>query len=300
MVIPIRSWLIGIGGMFAGCLVFASDTAVELLSWGPEHLHFWIECVEFSLIGPGLGLTCLLLAERLRAQREREAIRLLAERERRFLVLGRMAASVAHEVRNPLQTLRLVMDELQVEQPTLRDHPLRVHIDDSLERIDRAVDLVYRLARPDSEDDGAGELVTCLREAQAAILTRISDRHIELLDLPAKAAVRCSVSGLRIMIDNLLRNAVEATATGVSVQARITATAAGWRLRITNPGTLPDEPSPVADALAPGSSKPGGLGLGLAITRHLADGVGGTVTLTSRDGIVTTDLLLPVWKDTAP
>lgn len=38
--VPIRSWLIGVGGLFVGCLLFAVGTAVELLGWGPDILHF--------------------------------------------------------------------------------------------------------------------------------------------------------------------------------------------------------------------------------------------------------------------
>lgn len=297
MTVPIRSWLIGIGGLFTGCLLFAMDTAVELIHFGPPELHFWIECVEFTLIGPGLGLTCLLLAERLRTLREQARIQAQAERERRFLVLGRMAAAVAHEVRNPLHTLRLVMDEMRVEQPALRDHALRPHIDDALERIDRAVDLVYRLARPEAEDDGAGDLVSCLRESVAALRLRLPDFQVDLTAIPDHAAVRCSGSGLRIMVDNLLRNAAEATTPGVKVRARIDAVPGGWRLRISNPGVLPAVDAHAGEA-PPISHKASGLGLGLAITRHLAEGVGGQVTLTAGDGLVTAELRLSAWKDT--
>jgi membrane-associated PAP2 superfamily phosphatase len=297
LAVPVRSWLIGIGGMFAGCLLFAIDTAVEQIRFGPRELHFWIECVEFTLIGPGLGLTCLLLAERLRTVRAQARVQAQAERERRFLVLGRMAAAVAHEVRNPLHTLRLVMDELRVEQPALRDHSLRPHIDDSLERIDRAVDLVYRLARPESDEDGAGDLVVCVREAEAALRMRLPDCQVELCELPEHAPVRCAASGLRIMIDNLLRNAAEATAGGGMIAVRIDAVLSGWRLRISNPGVL-TAGVPREGEVPVASSKASGLGLGLAITRHLADGVGGQVTLSAGDGIVTAELLLPAWKDT--
>ena len=297
MAIPVRSWLIGIGGMLAGCGLFAIDTTVEMLHIGPANLHFWIECLEFGLVGPGLGLICLLLAERLRVAREAVRTQAQAERERRLLVLGRMAAAVAHEVRNPLHTLRLVMDEMRVEQPALRDHALRVHIDDSLERIDRAVDLVYRLARPEAEDDGAGDLVAIAREAQAAIKVRLPDRTVTLQDLPAQALVRCSASGVRIMIDNLLRNAAEASAVDGVVTVSIVADNGRWRLRVTNPGHLPSDHADAAIDVAPDSQKLDGLGLGLAISRHLAAGVGGSVTLTSLSGIVTADLLLPAWKE---
>ena len=297
MAIPVRSWLIGIGGMLAGCGLFAIDTTVEMLHIGPANLHFWIECLEFGLVGPGLGLICLLLAERLRVAREAVRTQAQAERERRLLVLGRMAAAVAHEVRNPLHTLRLVMDEMRVEQPALRDHALRVHIDDSLERIDRAVDLVYRLARPEAEDDGAGDLVAIAREAQAAIKVRLPDRTVTLQGLPAQALVRCSASGVRIMIDNLLRNAAEASAVDGVVTVSIVADNGRWRLRVTNPGHLPSDHADAAIDVAPDSQKLDGLGLGLAISRHLAAGVGGSVTLTSLSGIVTADLLLPAWKE---
>lgn len=296
MAINARSWLVGIGGMFAGCLLFTIDLAIELVHLGPPQLHFWIECVEFTLIGPGLGLTCLLLAERIRTLREQARIQSQAERERRLLILGKMAASVAHEVRNPLHTLHLVMGELRLEQPALRDHALRPHIDDALERIDRAVDLVYRLARPDVEDDIAGDLVACLRDSAAALRLRLSGAPINFTDLPVQAAVRCSSSGLRIMIDNLLRNAVEAAGRDGTVQARVDAVANGWRLRITNPGTFSESSEPDV-GLAPGSHKVIGLGLGLAITKHLVDGVRGRLSLTAENGTVTTDLFLPSWKD---
>ncbi len=297
MAVPVRSWLLGIGGMLAGCALFAVDSAVEMLQVGPPGLHFWIECIEFSLVGPGLGLICLLLAERLRITRESARTQAQAERERRLLVLGRMAAAVAHEVRNPLHTLRLVMDELSVEQPPLRDHPLRIHIDDSLERIDRAVDLVYRLARPDAEDDGAGDLVAIVGEAQGALLLRLPERIITLDRLPAQAPVRCSASGARIMIDNLLRNALEASEPAGVVTVAIDPEPRGWRLRVTNPGRLSSEQLDTAGEGPLMTRKSEGLGLGLAITRHLASGVGGSVTLTSRDQVVIAELVLPAWKD---
>lgn len=302
MAIPTRSWLIGIAGLFAGCMLFAVDTAVEHLHLGPDELHFWIECAEFTLIGPGLGVLSLLLVERLRAARATAQAHSLAERERRFLVLGRMAAAVAHEVRNPLHTLRLVVDELRVEQPALRNHPLSAHIDDSLERIDRAVDLVYQLARPGTEDDGAGDLVTTLREALAALALHAGDRTFTMDALPDRAPVRCSSSGLRIMVDNLLRNATQAAAlaspTGNVISVNLRSELGSWRLRITNPGILTTQPITQDDEVPSASRKADGLGLGLVITRHLAANAGGELTLSANNGTVTAELVLPVWKET--
>jgi signal transduction histidine kinase len=299
MTIPKRSWLIGIAGMVAGSALFAVDTAVEALHIGPADLHFWIECAEFTIIGPGLGVLSLLLVERLRATRVAAQAREIEERERRFLMLGRMAAAVAHEVRNPLHTLRLVVDELRVEQPTLRAHPLSSHIDDSLERIDRAVDLVYRLARPGVEDEGAGDLALTLHSSLAALALHDSGHTIRLGEIPEHAPVRCSASGLRIMVDNLLRNAVQATAPSEAIAIDLRGEPERWLLRLTNPGTLAADPTTRAGEEPAVSSKPDGLGLGLVITRHLASNAGGELTLSASAGTVTAELALPVWRAAA-
>jgi membrane-associated PAP2 superfamily phosphatase len=299
LAISTRSWLIGTTGMFAGCLLFSIDTAVEQLKIGPEHLHFWIECAEFTVIGPGLGMLCLLLAERLRILRLTAQAQDQAERERRFLVLGRMAASVAHEVRNPLHTLRLVTDELRLELPALRDHALSSHIDDSLQRIDRAVDLVYQLARPGSEDDDAGDLVATLRDAHSTLALHAEGRVFAADGLPERAAVRCSASGLRIMIDNLLRNALEATAPGDTIGESLTREQGHWVLTISNRGQLPATGTPAENGLPPPSGKEEGLGLGLTIIRHLAANAGGSLALASAAGVVTATLALPVWREEA-
>jgi signal transduction histidine kinase len=213
------------------------------------------------------------------------------------LILGRMAASVAHEVRNPLHTLRLVVDELRVEQPALHTHPLSVHIDDSLERIDRAVDLVYQLARPGTDDDGAGDMVSALREAQKTRSLQLQNRVITYHELPENAAVRCSASSLRIIIDNLLRNAVQATTEGDTISVTLRCDHHRWILRIRNPGTLPTLPTTHRDALPAASHKEDGLGLGLTITRQLASNADGNLELISDEGFVTAELTLPMWQD---
>ncbi len=299
MTISTRSWLIGTTGLFIGSMLFSIDTAVVELHIGPEKLHFWIECAEFILIGPGLGVLCLLLTERLRAMRITVAAHQLAEREQRFLILGRMAASVAHEVRNPLHTLRLVVDELRVEQPALHAHPLSAHIDDSLERIDRAVDLVYQLARPGTEVDSAGDIVIALRDAQTTRSLHLQNRVITCDKLPENAAVRCSASSLRIIIDNLLRNAVQATTEGDTISVTLRRDHHRWVLRIRNPGHLPTLPTAHRDALPAASHKEDGLGLGLTITRQLASNADGNLELISDGDFVTAELTLLMWQESA-
>ena len=300
MTIPLRSWLFGSVGAVLGCGLFVFNSFIEKPGSNVHSLHLLVETLEFSLVGPGLGILCLLLVERVRTLRETAKLQGSAERERRFIMLGRMAASVAHEVRNPLHTLRLVVDELRVEQPALRSHPLSIHIDHNLERIDRAVDLVYQLARPGADDDSSGDVVIALQEARSNLDRRHGDRHsghlITVHDLPARALARCTPSGLRIIIDNLLRNACEATPPGSVIDVHLREQHSSWILSICNPGQLPTALSANDAMLAHDSSKVSGLGLGLLIARHLASNAGGSLELTSSNGTVTARLALPTWE----
>lgn len=273
--------VIGIG---AGLLFFSLDLFIDLLFPEAVVVHALMESVEFLIIGPGVGLACALLVLRLRDARRRAADE---EQSRRLLWLGRLAATMAHEIRNPLHNARLAVEALREEQPIMSGHPLLADLDDGLERIDDAVGLIYRLARPPVGEVTALDPGPVLASAAAAWPGLTVPPQIP-------CGVRVDPSLLRTAIDNLLRNAVEAA--GVAGVA-ITATVVGgrWHLRVANRGHLPDGFVPAAMAeVRTGSPKAGGLGLGVAVASHIAALAGGTLDLHQMDGEVVADLTLPV------
>ncbi len=279
-------WLVGSSVAFGGIAFFATDLFTEQLEWKFPGLHSGFEVVELTVTALGLGIAAWLLADKILSMRARETRRLEEERERRFQVLGRMAASVAHEVRNPLQTVRLIVDEQRHEVAGLRDHPLQPEFESCLERIDRAVDLVYRLARPEGGEADSTDLAQAARESVVAI-TRISAGRVSFVWLrePPRAVVAASRSALRIVIDNLLRNAVEASPEGETVQLDLAPHDAHWALCIKNRGSLS---RPRAQ-----TSPETGLGLGVPISRQIANNAGGAIELVESDGHVTCTLRWP-------
>ncbi|MFM2090719.1 MAG: hypothetical protein RLZZ127_1208 [Planctomycetota bacterium] len=283
MAIRRRTMVVAIAGALAGLAFFSLDLLVDLYLPDAVVLHAFMEAIEFLIIGPGVGMACALLALRLFEARSAAAA---AEQARRLEWLGRLAATMAHEVRNPLHTARLAADGLREELPAVAAHPLTADLDAALVRIDAAVGLVYRLARPPTGSPEAVDAAILLREAAAAWPGFACAAS-------SQALVRADPALLRTAIDNLLRNAVEAS-DPAAVQGSVVIAERRVRIRIANPGRLPEGVG-AADmrAVRPGSDKPGGLGLGVAIAAHIAALAGGRLDLLQEGALVVAVLDLP-------
>jgi signal transduction histidine kinase len=190
-----------------------------------------------------------------------------------------MAASVAPEVRNPLHSIRLIVDEQRHDVPALAHHPLRHDLEGCLQRIDHAVDLVYALARPGAEEGNSADLVAIVHEG-VALLTRASPDgpEIALEKLPSRAVVAAAPARVRIVVENILRNASQASRAGGRIDVHLVRDANQWVLDVRNPGSL----GPLDDDVRESA----GLGFGLSISRRIVTDAGGHLQLTERDGHV--------------
>ncbi|TAJ21150.1 MAG: hypothetical protein EPO68_05355 [Planctomycetota bacterium] len=284
-------WLIGSAALFAGMLFFAFDMLLEHLAAETSEWSTRFEIAEVTVTGLGVGAAAFLLTARIVEARERAAARLRDEREERFRALGRMAASVAHEVRNPLHTLRLIVDEQRRQLPALSSHALQPELDACIERIDHAVDLIHGFARGGRDEHESSDLAQALREAASAA-ERMLPAHASLRTdvAAAPALVRGTVASLRIVLDNLLRNAIEAAPAGSAVEVQLARQHGEWNVVIRNQRA---DGAPLAPGESGTSTKPEGLGLGLSISRRLAARLGGAIDLEFEGRRVTCTLRLP-------
>lgn len=255
-------------------------------------LHATLGWLEFILLGPGMAVMAFAISEYLRLA----SLALANERERsrqqRLIALGRVAAGLAHEVRNPLHNIRLLVEESRENADPDERAGLLQRVESNVRRIDRAVELVYRLARPAVPvgDLPLCNLATIVTEAVTAETVACAGRSIiRLADTPVATAA-CPSEDLRMALDNLLRNA---TAAAPEVQISLQRQGRCWEILVRNPGVLPAAIAALGQGDALASSKPGGLGLGLAISRQLIEEVAGELTIAQHGDEVQARIRLP-------
>jgi len=198
----------------------------------------------------------------------------------------RFVADAAHELRSPLTALRLQVQTLARARDEAARQQAVGRLLGGVDRATRLVEQLLVLARQDPAVPSAQEAVSlclCVQQAAADIAPLAAARHIEL-DYPPQSEVRVTgdPDSLRVMVRNLLDNAVRYTPAGGRVQVDIEARAARALLTVhdSGPGIAPQERERIFDRFyrVPGTSEAGS-GLGLAIIKAIAERHQATITL---------------------
>ncbi len=207
--------------------------------------------------------------------------------DRRLSELGTLAAGLAHEIRNPLHSLGLNLQNLQERLPA--ESPRFEAARSEVRRLDRLVDDFLLYARPAPLKLEEIALRPFLAEAAtlAALEARAQGVAIEVGEVP-EIAVRWDGAKIRQVVWNLLRNAAEASAGREAPRdaVRLSAAAEGDRIVLSvedrGPG-IPPEILPRLPSLF-FTTKKGGSGLGLMVVARIARDHGGTMAIRSEPG----------------
>jgi signal transduction histidine kinase len=221
-------------------------------------------------------------------QREREVLR--AEQ---LAAVGQVAAGVAHELRNPLTAIKmLVQGGLEGRPPTgLTPEKLTI-IEPEVRRIEHCIQTFLDFARPPRCERRSADLIDVIRRAVSLIEGRSRRQRVALAtDFPPGPVLLCiDPEQVRQVLVNLLLNALDMLPHGglvrIEVECRGTANGAGngrlpggstveVRVRDTGPGISPQVRSRLFEPFV--SSKETGLGLGLSICKRLIEAHGGTI-----------------------
>jgi signal transduction histidine kinase len=225
---------------------------------------------------PGLVDLAQTIEEKVHLERE------LAERER-LALLGQMAASVSHNLRNPLSSMKTIL-QVQLENPDL---PFDARHDCGLvvEEIDRmSAKLTQLLKYSKPSVNGQRVAVVALARQLAALLGRDAERrNIRMeFDQPAEELeASASEEALSEILSNLLVNAIEAQPKGgrVRVSLRRQGERAEIEIEDDGPGIAADAQPKIFRPFF--TTKASGTGLGLSIVARRVAELGGTVVCES-------------------
>ena len=215
-----------------------------------------------------------------------------SRRQDRLAAIGRMAASIAHEIRNPLAAMRgsIQMLRADMSSDSSQTELMEIILRES-DRLNRIISDFLSYARPRSIIQTKVNLGELLQ--QTFMLLRhsaeINQAHRIEEQVPAKPAlINADAEQLQQVFWNLSRNALQAMPAGGTLRATVHENS-GDRLRIsfsdTGRGMAPEQ---VEHLFEPFSSTTGGTGLGLSIVYQIIRDHGGTINVRSRQGHGTT------------
>ena len=210
-----------------------------------------------------------------------------SRRQDRLAAIGRMAASIAHEIRNPLAAMRgsIQMLHSEMEGESSQTELMEIILRES-DRLNRIISDFLSYARPRSSTHATvdvGELLkqtfTLLRHSPEINDQQIIEQHVAEGPLFADA----DAEQLQQVFWNLARNALQAMPAGGTLRAELARNSHN-RLRITFSDTGRGmSPEQVEHLFEPFSSTTGGTGLGLSIVYQIIRDHGGTINVRSRE-----------------
>ncbi len=305
------------GGLVSSIVVSVLYAPHIIFQWGMHpsmELEKYLEIVLYNVVGGVTGF----LTEQERARREEvqrtakgleESFRKLQSqadliieieeqlrRAERFSALGELSAILAHEIRNPLGSIRGTAEILKDDfRPGDRKYEFLEILIKETDRLNRVVEDFLGLARPIEAERESFDLVAELREVVAMAEGEATSRGVRLNFVPAQLpALRGDREKLRQVFLNLVLNGIQATGRGGSLTVSATVfppedgTPATVELSFADTGKGM-EPAVVSRIFEPFfTTKPGGTGLGLAIAQKILETHGGRIEVSSEPGKGTT------------
>jgi two-component system sensor histidine kinase HydH len=227
----------------------------------------------------------------LRDLREWKAMEERVKRGEKLAALGRLSASVAHEIRNPLSSIKGFAQYFRKRFPEgSREH---AHSETMMSEVDRLNNVITNLldfTRPKQPNLQEGDLAEVARHALQLVRADAQARGVEVAcELPDKAPARFDREQLVQVLLNLFLNALEAMPDGGRLRVNLSAGAQGeLRLSVsdTGCGVAEDDLPKLFEPFF--TTKAKGTGLGLAVALQIVENHGGQVSVASRRGEGTT------------
>jgi two-component system sensor histidine kinase HydH len=254
-----------------------------------------LDCVATVLLNEAGGA-----AEKIALFRDMTEVRRLEQevaRSQRLASVGSLAAGVAHEIRNPLSSLKgfaTYFRDRHGADP--EDGKIATIMIQETERLNRVIGQLLEFARPPQLDRKPTNLAALVRQALDLVEERARASGVALRTEPADLPeIRVDGDRLKQVLLNLFLNALAAMEGGGTLSVTLAHDGARVRIAVadTGAGIKKEDMGRVFDPYY--TTKPSGTGLGLAIAHKIVEAHGGEIRLASEPGRGTTvTVSLPV------
>jgi signal transduction histidine kinase len=227
---------------------------------------------------------------------ERHALAEAALRRRdRLSAMGELASTVAHEVRNPLNAIAMSAQRLRREflasvpagggDDRAELEQLLGVVEGETRRLNDVVQQFLEFARPPKLAPRELDLASEVRDIVEASRAMADARGVALgVEAAGSGRATADPAQLRQAVENVVRNAIEATPAGGSVTVAVVTGGRGHSIEVRDSGVgIAAEDLPrVFDLYF--TTKPDGTGVGLAVTQQIVSAHGGTIEVDSLPG----------------
>jgi signal transduction histidine kinase len=252
-------------------------------------------------------------AKRLQIARAEEAAAQLAEsnknlreaqvslrRSERLAALGQLTAGLAHELRNPLGTIKASAEMLTKQ--TVQHNPevqaeMADYIGSEVNRMNNLITSFLNFARPLQIHPAEADLDAVVDHVMRQQADLAKQRQVRLVVQKPESSCRFVFDAdlLKVALANLIQNAIQASAAGQEVEVRIECGAKDVKIWVTDHGCgIPAQH--LESIFNPFfTTKPQGVGLGLPIVAKIIDEHQGRIDVSSEEGKGTTfEVVLPI------
>jgi two-component system phosphate regulon sensor histidine kinase PhoR len=209
-----------------------------------------------------------------------------------------LVANVSHELKTPLAAIKGYAETLRLGAVNDPDHNLHfiLRIEEQTDRLHQLILDILQIARVESGEQSFElenvSVAEVIRESTDPFIETAAAKEVELsAELPSDSlAVYADEEGVRTILSNLLDNAIKYTSAGgrVTVRSPFNAVAVTLEVVDTGIGIAEKDLARIFERFycvdKARSRQLGGTGLGLSIVKHLAQAMGGNVSVESQLG----------------